>query len=82
MTSAVMRNDSVSFAEEEEHLRIPIIGAERPAMMKDNGLRILGAPVLVEDFRAVGAFHEHRAACLFGLTQSQLRRRFGTPNAS
>jgi hypothetical protein len=34
-----------------QHLGIPVVGAERPAMMEDNRLAV--APVLVEDLNAV-----------------------------
>lgn len=38
---AVMRDDTVALPEEEQHLPIPIIGGERPAVMEDDRLRVL-----------------------------------------
>src|SRR5262245_15354483 len=49
MAAPVMRNDSIPLPEEVEHLGVPVIGAQRPAMVEDDGLRVLGAPVLVEN---------------------------------
>src|SRR5262245_2727829 len=48
-----MGNDSIPFPKEVEHLGVPVIAAQWPAMMKDDGLRGLGAPVLVENRHAV-----------------------------
>src|SRR4030095_6142683 len=48
MAAPIMSNDSIPLPEEVEHLSVPVIGAQRPAMMEDDGLRVLGAPVLVE----------------------------------
>ncbi len=49
MAAAVMGDDAVALVEEEEHLGVPVIGAERPPVMEDD--RLAGAPVLVEDLR-------------------------------
>src|SRR5580765_3232195 len=53
MAAPVMSNDSIPLPEEVEHLGVPVVGAQWPAMMEDDGLRVLGAPVLVEDRHAV-----------------------------
>src|SRR6185369_9651335 len=53
MAAPVMSNDSIPLPEEVEHLRVPVIGAQWPAMVEDDGLRVLGAPVLVEDRHAI-----------------------------
>jgi hypothetical protein len=42
MAPAIMGDDAIALVEEERHLRVPIIGAKRPAMMEDDGLA--GAP--------------------------------------
>ena len=42
MAASVMRNDAVALLQEVEHLGVPVVGAERPAMMEDDGLRVLG----------------------------------------
>src|SRR3954471_7280084 len=46
-------DDAVPLAEEVEHLGVPIVGAERPAVVEDDRLSVLRAPVLVEDFNAI-----------------------------
>src|SRR6266566_4439065 len=53
MASPVMSNDAIPPLHEVEHLGVPVVGAQWPAMMEDDGLRVLGAPVLVVDRRAV-----------------------------
>src|SRR5678816_1057076 len=59
MAAPVMGDDSISLPDEVEHLSVPVIGAQRPAMMEDDGLRVLGSPVLVEDRHAI--IRRHRA---------------------
>ncbi len=44
MAAAVRGDDAIALLEEVEHLRIPIVGRERPAMMKHDGLGILWDP--------------------------------------
>src|SRR5512145_2312139 len=48
MAAPVMSNDSIPLPEEVEQLGVRVIGAQWPAMMEGDGLRVLGAPVLVE----------------------------------
>src|SRR5215213_1093833 len=43
----------MALAEEVEHLGVPVVGAERPAVVEDDRLSVLRAPVLVEDFNAI-----------------------------
>ena len=50
MSTPVMGDHTVAFAEEVKQLSVPIIGAQRPAMMKDEGLRISRAPILEKIF--------------------------------
>jgi hypothetical protein len=40
--------------QEEQHLVVPVVGAQRPTVVKDD--RLAGAPVLVEDLGAVARF--------------------------
>src|SRR5438309_8994893 len=49
--SAVMRYDAIAVLEEEQHLRVPVIGRQQPAMAEHNGMTF--APVLVVDVRPV-----------------------------
>src|SRR2546423_10722460 len=59
MPAAVVGDDPIAVLEEEHHLRIPIIGRQRPAVTEDNRLTL--APVLVEDLNAVvGGDRAHR----------------------
>jgi hypothetical protein len=51
MASAVMRYDAIAVLEEEQHLRVPVIGRQRPAMAEHNGLTF--TPVLIVDLRPV-----------------------------
>src|SRR5690606_21754475 len=43
----------IALRQEEQHLRVPVVGAERPAMVKYDGLGVLGSPVLVENLYVV-----------------------------
>ena len=51
MASAVVRDDAEAVVDEENHLRVPVIGRQRPAMAEHDGLTL--APILVEDLDAV-----------------------------
>ena len=42
VAAPVMGNDAIPLLEEEEHLRVPIVAAQWPAMMKHHGLRARG----------------------------------------
>src|SRR6185312_6681104 len=53
VATPVMSDDAVALADEIQELRIPIVGAERPAVVEDDRLRALRAPVLVIDSRTV-----------------------------
>ena len=46
VAAAVMSDDAIAVIEEEEHLRVPVIGRQRPAMAEDDGLTF--APILVK----------------------------------
>jgi hypothetical protein len=51
MATTIMGDDPVALCQEEQHLAVPVIGAQRPAMMEHDWLAL--APILVEDFGAV-----------------------------
>ena len=51
MAAPVVGYDAIAVLEEEQHLRVPIIGRQRPAVAEHDGLTF--APVLIIDFRAV-----------------------------
>ncbi len=59
MAAPVMGYDAIAVLEEEQHLRVPIIGRQRPAVAEHDGLTF--APVLVEDLNAV--FGGDRVQC-------------------
>jgi hypothetical protein len=59
VAAAVVRDAAESPRREEEHLRIPVVRAERPAVTEDH--RLSAAPVLVIDLRPVfGGDGAHR----------------------
>jgi hypothetical protein len=51
VAAAIMRDDAVAVPEKEQHLCVPVIGRQRPAMAEHDGLP--AAPILVEDLDAV-----------------------------
>src|ERR1700716_4558407 len=53
MAAPVVGNDAITVLEEEQHLPVPVIGTQRPPMMKDDRLRVLRSPILVENLSAV-----------------------------
>src|SRR5438132_12269198 len=63
MAAPVVGYDTIALLEEEQHLRVPIIGRQRPAVAEHDGLTF--APVLVEDLNAVfGGDRVHRTRSL------------------
>ncbi len=59
VTAAVMGDDAVALVLEEQHLGIPVVGRQRPAVMEDDGFS--AAPVLVENLGVVGRGDEGHA---------------------
>jgi hypothetical protein len=56
----------IALMKEEKHLVVPIVGAGRPAMVKDDRLAL--APIFVENFDAIfGGDHAHGIPRLAGL---------------
>src|ERR1035437_3423349 len=51
VATTVMSNHAISVLEEEHHLRVPVIGTERPAVVEHDRLAI--APILVIKFRTI-----------------------------
>ena len=45
MAAAVMRNDAITAIQKEQHLRVPVVGRQRPAVTEDDGLSF--APVFI-----------------------------------
>src|SRR6202034_1730165 len=58
VTSAIVRDYAVSVLEEKQHLGVPIIGRQRPSVMKHDGLP--RAPILVVNLCSVfGRYKRH-----------------------
>src|SRR6266478_6399085 len=62
VAATVMGDDAIAVMEEEQHLRVPVIGRQRPTMAEHDGLT--GAPVLVVDIDAVFGLDGRHGACL------------------
>ncbi|MNT93248.1 hypothetical protein D3C72_2346700 [compost metagenome] len=54
VAAPVVGDDAVALGDEEQHLRVPVVAGQGPAVVEDDGLGGLGAPVLVVDVNAVG----------------------------
>src|SRR4029453_8081878 len=54
MPAAISRNDAIAFGEEEKHLRVPIVRAQRPAVAEHDGLAF--TPVFVIDVDVSSVF--------------------------
>src|SRR5438132_7863271 len=57
VAASIMGYDAIAVIEEEQHLRIPVIGRQRPTMTKDN--RLSFAPVLVIDVDVSSVFFSY-----------------------
>src|SRR5215468_3031858 len=51
MAAPIDPHHAITMVDEEQHLGIPVVGAQRPAVVEDNGLAM--APVFVEDLDSV-----------------------------
>ena len=54
VAASVVRDDPITFGEEEQHLRIPIVRAQRPAMAEHDGLSF--TPVFIIDIDVSSIF--------------------------
>src|SRR5205809_411405 len=66
MSASVMRDDAIALFEEEQHLRVPVIGRQRPTVAENDGLSF--APVFIKDVDVSSIFfsdgdvwHRYRA---------------------
>ena len=50
MAAPVVSDNAVALIKEVEHLRIPVVGAQRPPMVEHDRLSALWAPILVDRF--------------------------------
>src|SRR6202453_3082895 len=62
MAAAVMRDDAIAVIEEEQHLRVPIVGRQRPAMAEYD--RLTFPPILVENLHTVLGLNKHNVASI------------------
>jgi hypothetical protein len=69
VAASVVRDHTETLAQEKEHLRIPVIGREWPAMAENDGLS--GTPILVINFGTV--FHFDNRHFEIPLVTSQTR---------
>ena len=60
VAAAVVRNHAIAATEKEQHLVVPVIGGQRPAMAERERLTL--APILVENFNAVLRFDKAHVA--------------------
>src|SRR5437588_3119500 len=54
MAASVMSDDAIAVVEKEQHLRVPVIGRQRPAVAEDDGLSF--APVFIIDVDVSSVF--------------------------
>jgi hypothetical protein len=54
-----MGNHAIAAVKEKQHLRVPVVGRQRPAVAEDDGLTF--ASVFVKNFDAIFGFDEHDA---------------------
>jgi hypothetical protein len=54
VAAAVVSYDAIAVVKKEQHLRVPVVGRQRPTMAEYDGLTL--APVLVENLNAVFRF--------------------------
>src|SRR5712691_9978502 len=74
MSAPVVGYDAIAVLEEEQHLRVPIIGRQRPDVAKQNGLSF--APVLVVDLRPIFRHNCRHVMFSFALVPLKLHPTF------
>src|SRR3954467_11298128 len=66
-----MGDDAIALREKEEHLVVPVVGAQRPAVMKHQRVCVPGSPVFEVDLRAVfGRYCAHGGVLSFEQEQA------------
>src|SRR5262245_49406663 len=50
MAAAIMGDDAIAVSDEKQHLRVPIVSRQRPAVAEHDGLAL--PPIFVEDLRS------------------------------
>jgi hypothetical protein len=65
MSAAVVGDDPITLLQEEQHLRIPVIAREGPAVAEHDRLSL--APILIVDLGSIGGRDRwHRTVSLLG----------------
>ena len=76
VAAAVVRDHAIALLEEKQHLVVPVVGRQRPAVAENDGLTL--APILVIDFDAVLRFDKahvtHSLNVLFGSRAAERRQ--------
>jgi hypothetical protein len=62
MTTTIDSDNAIALCKEEEHLVIPVIGTQWPAVMENNGLSFFRTPVFVVNVDAVFRCYECHTA--------------------
>src|SRR6476646_2229793 len=77
VAATVVGDHAIALIEEEQHLRVPVVGRQRPAMAEHDGLTF--APVLVENLNAVFRFDTPHVTLLkWTSSRSRVRGFFGS----
>jgi hypothetical protein len=69
MTPTVVRDYTITMLAKEQHLRVPVVRAERPAVTEDYGLP--RSPILVIDLRVVAGCDSRHVSLLFAVKVTQ-----------
>src|SRR5689334_8622812 len=79
MTAAVVRDHAIPTMQEEQHLRVPVVGRQRPAVAEYDGLT--GAPVLEEQLGSIpGGVRGHHPSFAIQLSDTLTTSRERTPS--
>src|SRR5262245_57470824 len=72
VAAPVVGDDPKTFSDKLEHLRVPVIGTQRPAMVKHDRPRVPGALVLEVNLRSViGGYRGYRGHRILSFRQAQ-----------
>jgi hypothetical protein len=83
IAAPIMRDHPIALRQEEQHLTVPGVGAERRVMVEHDRLHVLRVSVLVEEIGAIGCGDRHHRIspriCFEDLETAPLRRRDAPP---
>ena len=78
MDAPIVGNHAIALFEEEQHLVIPIVARQRPAVAEHYGLTF--APILAINFDAVLRFDKAQTPLVYDIRFSRLVERRQTPS--